>query len=230
MQTVVEQIKDRLPITDVLSSYITITQAGKQYKAKCPFHNEKTASFSISPDRGLYYCFGCGAKGDIFTFVQQFEGVDFNGSLKILADRAGVELREHDRHRDDTDPLYVLLEKTTQRFQNELQKNTEALRYLKGRGVTEQTIADFRLGYAPQNGDLLPIPARPMLIDQLLFVRDLSKILMAIVPANKRDRMIGFVEESCFRSLIRVGEWLVFLDVCFRSKNTKKGLQQLLSI
>lgn len=150
MNSVVEQIKERLPITDVLSSYITLTAAGNQYKAKCPFHNERTASFSISPDRGLYYCFGCGAKGDIFTFVEQFEGVDFNGALKMLADRAGVELTNRDKKVDDLAPVYEILEKTTQRYQNELQKNNEALLYLAGRGITAETISQFRLGYAPE--------------------------------------------------------------------------------
>ncbi|HVY35958.1 MAG TPA: DNA primase [Candidatus Paceibacterota bacterium] len=150
MQTAVEQIKDRLPITEVLSSYITLVPAGRQYKAKCPFHNERTPSFSVSPERGLYYCFGCGAKGDIFTFVQEFEGVDFNGALKILAERAGVELSSRDRRLDDTAPVYELLEKTTERYQNELQKRNDALLYLKGRGLTDETISEFRLGYAPQ--------------------------------------------------------------------------------
>lgn len=149
MQTAAEQIKDRLPITDVLSSYITLIPAGKQYKSKCPFHNERTASLSISPDKGLYYCFGCGARGDIFTFVQQFEGVDFNGSLKILAERAGVELKYQDSRVDDSSPIYEFLEKTTQRYQNELQKNKEALLYLKGRGLSVEMISEFRLGYAP---------------------------------------------------------------------------------
>jgi len=147
---VAEQIKERLPVTDVLSSYITLIPAGKQFKAKCPFHNERTASFSISPERGLYYCFGCGAKGDIFTFVQQFEGVDFNGALKILAERAGVELTTRDRKVDDRAPVYECLEKATQRYQNELQKNNQALHYLKGRGITPETIAQFRIGYAPE--------------------------------------------------------------------------------
>ncbi len=145
----VEQIKERLQITDVLSSYMTLIAAGKQYKARCPFHNERTASFSISPDRGLYYCFGCGAKGDMFTFVQQFEGLDFNGALKVLAERAGVELSVNDRKRDDLAPVYECLEKATIRYQAELQKNNEALLYLKGRGLTPETISQFRLGYAP---------------------------------------------------------------------------------
>ena len=92
MNSPVLKIKERLSIVDVISSYLKVENAGKNYKAKCPFHNEKTPSFFISPDRGTYYCFGCGAKGDIFSFVEHFEGTDFLGSLKILAERAGIEL------------------------------------------------------------------------------------------------------------------------------------------
>ena len=91
-QNDIDKIKDRLSIEEVVSSYIQIEKAGKNLKARCPFHNEKTPSFYISPDRGSYYCFGCGAKGDIFTFVEQFEGLDFYGALKQLAQKAGVTL------------------------------------------------------------------------------------------------------------------------------------------
>ena len=79
MNSSVQTIKERLSIVDVISSYITVEKAGKNYKAKCPFHNEKTPSFFISQERGSYYCFGCGAKGDIFSFVEHFEGKDFVG-------------------------------------------------------------------------------------------------------------------------------------------------------
>lgn len=92
MSSHVDIIKERLSITDVLSSYIKLEQAGANFKARCPFHNEKTPSFFISPDRGTYYCFGCGLKGDIFSFVEQFEGTDFRGALKMLAEKAGVTL------------------------------------------------------------------------------------------------------------------------------------------
>ena len=90
----VDQIKERLNIEGVVGSYIKLEKAGNSLKARCPFHNEKTPSFFVSPDRGSYYCFGCGAKGDIFTFVQEFEGIDFLGALKILADIAGVTLEK----------------------------------------------------------------------------------------------------------------------------------------
>ncbi len=149
MQTVFDEIKDRLPITDVLASYIALIPSGTQYKAKCPFHSERSASFSVSPDRGLYYCFGCGAKGDIFTFVEQFEGLDKKGALKVLADRAGVQLTRTFVERASTDPLYDVLERTTTRYQHELARNSAAREYLTARGLTQTTIDTFRIGYAP---------------------------------------------------------------------------------
>src|SRR3989344_1483401 len=89
----VDTIKERLNITEIVSGYIKLEKAGMSFKARCPFHNEKTQSFFVSPARQSFYCFGCGAKGDIFTFVEESEGVDFKEALKILADRAGVELK-----------------------------------------------------------------------------------------------------------------------------------------
>ncbi len=97
MSSSVEQIKERLNIEEVVGSYIKLERAGNSLKAKCPFHNEKTPSFFVSPERGSYYCFGCGAKGDIFTFVEEFEGIDFLGALKILADKAGVQFEKFSR-------------------------------------------------------------------------------------------------------------------------------------
>src|SRR3990167_10786031 len=88
----VDTIKERLDIAEVISGYIKLEKAGVSFKARCPFHNEKTPSFFVSPMRQSYYCFGCGAKGDIFSFVEQMEGLDFRGALKMLAERAGVEL------------------------------------------------------------------------------------------------------------------------------------------
>jgi DNA primase len=146
----VDQIKDRLSITDVISQYIEVIPAGKNFKAKCPFHNEKTPSFFISPDRNSYYCFGCNAKGDIFSFVEQFEGLDFKGALKQLALRAGVELSNYGKEKDSPkDRLYEALEHATGFYVNELNKNKEALAYLTQRGLSRETIELFRVGFAP---------------------------------------------------------------------------------
>ncbi|MFA6445674.1 MAG: DNA primase, partial [Candidatus Paceibacterota bacterium] len=119
-------------------------------KAKCPFHNEKTPSFFVSPDRGSYYCFGCGVKGDIFTFVQEFEGLDFRGALKVLAERAGIDLKDfksENKVEDDTTPLYKALEVATTFFGNVLTNSPEPLAYLAKRGLTKKTIEDWRLGF-----------------------------------------------------------------------------------
>jgi DNA primase len=145
----VEQIKQRLPITEVLSTYITLEPSGTQFKARCPFHNEKTASFSVSPERGLYYCFGCGAKGDVINFVQQFEGLDFKGTLKVLADRAGIVLTAQQTKTEPTDSVYAALEATADKYHTFLLQSADAMAYLKNRGLTEETIKQFRIGYAP---------------------------------------------------------------------------------
>ena len=151
MNSPVEKIKERLSIVDVVSSYLTIEKAGKNYKAKCPFHNEKTPSFSISPDRGMYYCFGCGAKGDIFSFVEHFEGTDFLGSLKILAERAGIPLTEYkSKEKDKTDIYYEILEETTSFFERNFSNNVEARSYLLNRGLNDASIKNFRIGYAQE--------------------------------------------------------------------------------
>lgn len=145
----VEAIKERLDIAEVIGGYIKLEKAGANYKAKCPFHNEKTASFHISTSRQGYYCFGCGAKGDIFTFVQEMEGTDFRGALKTLAERAGIELKQERREaKGETDELYQALEVATEFFEKNLAKNKEALEYLKGRGVSAESIKTFRLGLA----------------------------------------------------------------------------------
>lgn len=143
------EIKERLSIVDVISSYITIEPSGVNYKAKCPFHNEKTPSFFISTERNSYYCFGCSAKGDIFSFVENFEGVDFRGALKTLANRAGVPLvYESKEVVDARDTLYEIMENATLYFENNLKLNTEARKYLHDRGLTDETINIFRVGFA----------------------------------------------------------------------------------
>ncbi len=149
MSSSVEKIKERLSITDVVSAYVKLEKAGASYKAKCPFHNEKSASFFISPDRGTYYCFGCGAKGDIFTFVEEFEGLEFKQALVNLAEKAGVELVPEARGEQDAKAkLYNAVEAATQYFEKEIQGNKPILEYLQKRGLTAETIAKWRIGWA----------------------------------------------------------------------------------
>ena len=148
----VDTIKERLGIVDVLSSYIKLEHSGVNFKARCPFHNEKTPSFYVSPDRNNYYCFGCGAKGDIFSFIEQFEGVDFRGALKMLAEKAGVTLDYEPREEgNEKEVLYSLMEKSMKLYEGELEKNQKAKEYLLGRGISENTIKNWNIGYAPDD-------------------------------------------------------------------------------
>lgn len=147
----VEQIKERLPIQDVVASYIKLDRAGSNFKGRCPFHNEKTPSFMISPDRGTYYCFGCGAKGDVFSFVQEFEKMDFKEALKLLADRAGVVLEtfrapEAKQEDDEKDRLRKIMETAASYYESVLKEDRESTEYLLGRGLAMGTIAEWRLG------------------------------------------------------------------------------------
>lgn len=148
----VDQIKERLGIADVVGSYVKLERAGANSKARCPFHNEKTPSFFVSPSRGSYHCFGCNRGGDIFTFVEEIEGVQFQDALKLLADRAGVVLKSVDpKAKSEYDKMYALTEAAVAYYEENLRDNNEARLYLKNRGLTEETILKWRLGFAKED-------------------------------------------------------------------------------
>ena len=149
MSNNVQRIKEKLGIVDVVGSYLKLDKAGANLKGICPFHNEKTPSFFVSPERGTFKCFGCGAGGDIFTFVEQFEGVDFPGALKILAEKAGIELvKENPQLKDERSRLFKIMEESALFFERKLSENIEVQEYLKKRGLTKETIQKFRIGFA----------------------------------------------------------------------------------
>jgi DNA primase len=149
MNSPVQKIKERLSIEEVVSSYIKLDRVGTSLKARCPFHSEKTPSFFVSPDRGTYYCFGCGASGDIFTFVEEFEGLDFKGALKMLAERAGIPLEHYNKEEEsEKEKLYRIMTEASFYFSMNLAHNPKALEYLKSRGLSEKSIMDFHIGFA----------------------------------------------------------------------------------
>ena len=156
MADTVQQIKDKLSIVDVVSQYVKLERAGSSLKGRCPFHNEKTPSFFVSPDRGSYHCFGCDVGGDMFTFIQEIEGVDFKGALQMLADKAGVQVvYEKSEKKDERDRLYALLETATLFFIRELDEKHPGRVYLHKRNITDDTIKSFRIGFAPDSWDSL---------------------------------------------------------------------------
>src|SRR3989338_10460064 len=124
----VAKIKDRLDVVEVLSGYMKLQKAGINYKGRCPFHNEKTPSFFVSPERQIWHCFGCAKGGDMFEFVKEIEGVEFPEAMKILAARAGIELEafrpEQSAARDAKTRLFEICELATKFFEKQFQSST----------------------------------------------------------------------------------------------------------
>ncbi|MCR4322548.1 MAG: DNA primase [Candidatus Azambacteria bacterium] len=146
-----EEIKSRLDVHEVLSGYIRLQKAGANWRALCPFHNEKTPSFHVSSSRQIWHCFGCGEGGDIFKFVMKMEGVEFVDALRILAKKAGVTLRAQDpKLATERTQLLEICAAATRYFQNnfESEAGEEARAYLTKRGMTKETMSEFRIGYA----------------------------------------------------------------------------------
>lgn len=154
----VAEIKSRLSIVDVVGNYVQLKKAGRNFKACCPFHSEKTPSFIISPERQFAWCYGCQTGGDVFKIVQLLEGVDFKESLKILAEKAGVELPTNfsgGAKKEKKEQLVAINEFAADFFTVELQKNSTAQKYLENRGLKKETIEEWRIGFAPDSFDSL---------------------------------------------------------------------------
>ncbi len=151
----IQEIKERLPIEEVVSRYVKLDKSGINLKGLCPFHSEKSPSFFVAPHRGSFMCFGCGKKGDVFTFVQEIEGMEFFDVLKKLAEETGVVLDLSARDMKEKKDAYSILEKACLVFQSFLQKDISAQDYLTGRGLTSSIISQFRIGYVPDEWNLL---------------------------------------------------------------------------
>ena len=156
-----EEIKQRLDIVDVISETVNLQRAGRNFKALCPFHPEKTPSFFVFPDRQSWHCFGaCSTGGDIFAFVMRRHDVDFSGALRLLAERAGITLRQKSSTagKRQKERLWLANEAAVTFFQHALlntQAGEPALNYLAMRGIDRETSQDFQLGYGPDSWDAL---------------------------------------------------------------------------
>ncbi|NJD20714.1 MAG: DNA primase [Gemmatimonadetes bacterium] len=152
---VVDEVRARADIVDIIGELVPLKKFGKEYKARCPFHEERTPSFCVVPDKGFYKCFGCGKSGDVFSFVMERLGLDFVEAVKHVAARAGVEVREVVRQRDEEDPhraLYEVNAFAKEWFRERLldpATGSVAQAYLKRRGIEAPTAERFGLGYAP---------------------------------------------------------------------------------
>lgn len=158
---IIEEVRSKNDIVDVISGYVRLQKKGSSYFGLCPFHNEKSPSFSVSRQKQMYYCFGCGAGGNVFTFLMEYENYTFQEALKYLADRAGVELPEEDyskeaRERADTKSILLEINKLAAQYfyvQLKSEQGKTAMNYLKKRELSDDTIKAFGLGYSNKYGD-----------------------------------------------------------------------------
>lgn len=196
MNDQVAEVKSKTDIAVIVGERIELKKAGRNYKANCPFHGEKTPSFMVSPELQIFKCFGCGEAGDVFAFLEKFEGMEFAEALKYLADRAGVKLVRSNFGQNTEREKLVEIHKQTLNFYNYLLLShplgKKALEYLlKDRGLKLETIKEFQLGYSPDNSLLL----KKFLIDKKkYFPKDLELAGIGIVRgASVYDRFSGRV-------------------------------------
>ncbi|MEZ5574005.1 MAG: DNA primase [Halioglobus sp.] len=165
-QAFLDDLLDRVDIVEVIDRRVKLKKSGKNYSARCPFHEERSPSFSVNPDKQFYYCFGCGAGGNALTFVMEYENLEFPQAVENLASSAGMVVpREPGRgnrdgapREDSHKPLYALMEKVSQYYQQQLRTHADARRavdYLKGRGLSGEIAKQFALGFAPPGWDNL---------------------------------------------------------------------------
>lgn len=158
MPSPVEEIKDKLDLVEFLRGYLDLAPAGRNFKALCPFHQEKTPSFIVSPERQIWHCFGCGEGGDVFKFLMRQENLEFHEALRVLAEKAGIELRRLDPALErEFGILYNLQAKAAEFFKEGLINSKKAQEYLEERGLNKETIEEFNIGYAPMESEALSL-------------------------------------------------------------------------
>src|SRR3989338_3849035 len=163
--TIFDDIKAKLDIVTLVSQYVQLKKAGRNFKGLCPFHSEKTPSFMVSPDKQIAYCFGCHKGGDVFKFTEDLENLDIHEAIEFLADKAGIDVSKYDA-RVDNEKYKVKKEQKeilqdvcsySARFYEiqlwETEDGKKVLEYLRKRGLTDETIKSFQLGFAPDSYD-----------------------------------------------------------------------------
>lgn len=210
---IIEEVRSKNDIVDVISSYVKLQKKGSSYFGLCPFHNEKSPSFSVSREKQMYYCFGCGAGGNVFTFLMEYENYSFQEALKYLADRAGVELPEAEyskeaRERADQKAILLEINKVAAQYfyvQLKSPQGAHALSYLKDRGLSDEMIHSFGLGYSNKYSndlyqylkskgyrDELIVKAGLVTVDERYGASDKfwNRVMFPIMDSN--SRVIGF--------------------------------------
>ena len=210
----VDEVKARADIVDVIGQYVELKKAGKEFKANCPFHDEKTPSFYVVPDKGFYKCFGCGESGDVFSFLQKRLGLEFTEAVKSVAARAGVEIRETRRtpeeEEDPRRPLWEAMAFARDWFRRQLEEEDagkDARAYLEKRGIDAETQERFQIGFAPDDWRALREAAGTHGIgdDLLLEVGLLTTSEKSTEPYDKFRNRVMFPIESLGGKVVAFG-------------------------
>lgn len=210
--TFLDELRNRISLSEVIGRRVKVTRAGREYKACCPFHHEKTPSFTINDDKQFYHCFGCGVHGDVIKFVMEHDNLGFMDAVEILAAEAGMQVpkqtpQEAAQARQAKD-LYSLLEDTTLFFEKYLQepRNKDVMTYLLDRGITEKAIKDFRVGFAPDDNQAL----RKFLLSKEYTDKDM--ITAGVLKASTRggDPYVFFRDRVMFPVPDRRGRIVAF--------------------
>jgi len=250
----VREVRERAPILEVISDYMSLRKSGANYQGLCPFHSEKSSSFNVNPARGIFHCFGCGAGGNVVTFVMRMEGMNFPQAVKFLAKRVGVEIperpltRDEKRKVDEQDQLYSINEMAGEFYRRVLESDEAGgagRNYLERRGVDAETAATYRLGFAPQGWDNLAKHLQrkgvaPELAEKLGLLRkregrdgyyDTFRNRLLFTISDIHGRAIGFggrVMDDSLPKYINSPESLVYRksEVLFGLDLAKKGMRE----
>ena len=188
---IIEQVREANDVVDVVSDYVQLKRSGRNFFGRCPFHDEKTPSFSVSPDKQIYHCFGCGAGGNVINFIMEHERLDFISSVKLLADRANIHIETdpgEPRKKDDRASIYNMHEIACRVFERQLNDAAakSAKDYLLNRGLSEETLKTFRVGFAPDAWDTVTLEVMKLGLSQDILTR--SGLLMPKNGGGYYDR------------------------------------------
>lgn len=174
-ESILNQIQERTDIVEIISGFVPLKRSGRNFKAPCPFHHEKTPSFMVSPDKQIFHCFGCGAGGNVFSFLMKEERKDFREVVEMLADRAGIEIPKDKVVNSEALERAALFVKANQLAQDFYhagllsgKESQRARDYLKNRGISEATISHFKIGYASESWDSLSLAIKGKIPDTVL--------------------------------------------------------------
>ncbi len=188
---IIEQVREANDVVEVISDYVQLKRSGRNWFGRCPFHNEKTASFSVSADKQIYHCFGCGAGGNVINFIMEHERLDFISSIKMLADRVNITIETDNREpqkKDDRASIYNMHEVACRTFEQQLTgpAGEAAKAYLLKRGLKEETLTTFRVGFAPDRWDTVTLEVMKLGLSQDILSK--SGLLMSRDSGGYYDR------------------------------------------